>query len=321
MQAIRVHQFGGPEELKLEQVPDPQPGPGQVVVRIKAVGVNPVDTYIRAGKYGPKQFPFTPGTDAAGVVEAVGAGVLNVKVGQRVYIYGTATGAYAEKCLCTATQVHPLPDRLSFEQGAAVGVPYGTAYRALFIRGKARPNETLLVHGASGGVGTATVQLARNLGMVVFGTAGSDAGLQLLKRLGVAHALNHHDDKHLQQLMQLTHDRGVDLIIEFLANVNLNKDLGVLAKHGRVVVVGSRGTVEIDPRQTMTKDSDIRGMSLMHSDEAELALIHAALGAGFANGTLEPIIGARFPLAEVAKAHEAVMGKSASGKIVLTVGD
>jgi NADPH2:quinone reductase len=317
MKSIRIHNFGGPQVLQLEEIPDPIAAAGQVVVRAQAIGVNPVDTYIRAGKYGPKQFPFTPGIDAAGIIESIGPGATNFKVGDRVFIFGSLTGAYAQRILCTTTQIHPLPPRLSFEQGAAIGVPYGTAYRALFIRGQAKPAETILIHGGSGGVGTASIQLAKNLGMTIFATAGTDKGLESVVKQGADHALNHHDPNYLQELMKLTQDRGVDLIIELLANVNLNKDLGVLAKRGRVIVIGNRGTIEIDPRQTMAKDSDIRGMSLMNADEPELKLIYTALGAGFANGWLTPLISKHFPLADAPKSHESILEPGAHGKIVL----
>ncbi len=236
-----------------------------------------------------------------------------------MYIYGAIDGAYTEKALCVAPQVHPLPDRLSFDQGAAIGVPFGTAYRALFIRGDARPNEFVLIHGASGGVGTAAVQLAVNLGCKVIGTAGSPPGLALVRSLGAAAVFDHHAENYIQQILDFTNGKGVDLIIEMLSDQNLDKDLGLLAKRGRVVIVGNRGRIEIDPRQTMTKDSDIRGMSLMHADAAELALIHAALGAGFSNGTLTPVVGKQFPLADAGKAHEAVLSAGAAGKIVLSV--
>src|SRR5262245_16296053 len=141
MKAIRVHAFGDPEAMKLEEVPDPAPGPGQVVVRVKAAGVNPVDTYIRAGLYGPRSFPFTPGADAGGVVEAAGKGVRTVKPGARVYTAGSLTGTYAELALCDASQVWSLPKDVSFTQGAAVGVPYATAYRALFQKAAAEKGE------------------------------------------------------------------------------------------------------------------------------------------------------------------------------------
>lgn len=317
MKAVRIHGFGGPEVLKLEDVPDPQPGPGQVLIRVAAVGVNPVDTYIRAGLYGPKTFPYIPGTDVAGTVESVGEGVTTTRVGDRVYAWVRPDGGSAEQAVCPSADVHTLPPRLSFAQGAAVAVPYATAYRALFVRGRVRPHETVLVHGASGSVGLAAAQLAVAHGCVVIGTAGSEAGLDLVCRQGVALTLNHRNANYLDRLAAFTAGRGVDLILEMLANVNLDKDLGLLAKHGRVVVIGSRGRVEIDARQTMQRDSDIRGMSLMHADAPELAMIHAALVAGFTNGTLTPVVAQQFPLAEAAAAHEAVMKPGAGGKIVL----
>ena len=317
MKAIRVHQVGGPEVLKLEEVPDPKPAAGQVVVAARAVGVNPVDTYVRSGRYGQKVFPYTPGTDAAGVVESVGDGVKNVRPGDRVYAAGTVSGAYAEKILTSASQVHPLPEHVSFAQGAALGIPYATAYRALFDRGRAQPGETVLVHGASGGVGTAAVQLARAAGLTVIGTGGTDAGRKLVADQGAHHVLDHRSPNYLEQLMGLTEGRGVDLILEMLANVNLDKDLTVLARHGRVVVVGNRGRIEIDPRATMARDADIRGMTIMNATEDELRRIHAAIVAGLENRTLRPVVGKELSLADAPRAHEAVLEPGAYGKIVL----
>lgn len=319
MKTIRVHEFGGPDVLKLEEVPDLQPGPGQVVVRVKAAGVNPVETYVRTGTYAMKpNLPYTPGMDAGGTVLAVGAGVTRFKTGDRVYTAGSLSGTYAEQTVCNEAQVHRLPDNVSFEQGAAMGVPYGTAYRGLFHRGQAKPAEVLLVHGASGGVGTAALQLARAAGLVVIGTAGSEEGMKLVKAEGAHHALNHSADGYLDELMKLTEGRGVDVILEMLANKNLAKDLTVLAKKGRVVVIGSRGPVEIDPRDAMARDAEIRGMTLMNVTEPELKEIHAALIAGLENSTLRPVIGQKIPLAEAARAHVEVMKPSgAHGKIVL----
>jgi NADPH:quinone reductase len=316
MKAIRVHEFGGPEVMKLEDVPDLKPGPGQVIIKVQAIGVNPVDTYVRSGKYAvrPKP-PYTPGTDCAGVIESVGDGIR--QSGGRVYTNGTISGAYAEKALCDAKTVHPLPANATFQQGAALGVPYGTAYQGLFNRGKARAGEILLVHGASGGVGTAAVQFARAAGMTVIGTGGTDKGRHLVRDNGAHHVLDHTSPGYLQDVMDLTGGRGVDLILEMLANVNLGKDLTVLAKKGRVVVIGSRGEVTINPRDGMGRDADIRMMTLMNATEQELSGIHAALVAGVENGTLRPVIGRQFPLAEAARAHEAVMEAGAYGKIVL----
>jgi NADPH2:quinone reductase len=319
MKAIRVHEFGGPEVMKLEDVADLLPGPGQVVLRVHAAGVNPVESYVRTGTYAIKpNLPYTPGNDAAGVVVAVGAGVTSVKAGDRVYTSGALTGTYAEQTLCLEGQVHRLPDSVSFEQGAAIGVAYGTAYRGLFQRGDAKAGETVLVHGASGGVGTAAVQLARAAGITVIGTAGSEEGLKLVKQQGAHHVLNHAAEGYLDELMTLTGGRGVDVILEMLANKNLGKDLTVLAKKGRVVVIGSRGPVEINPRDAMGREADIRGLTLFATSEAESGEMHAALVAGLENGTLRPVIAQKIPLAEAARAHVEIMKHSgALGKIVL----
>ncbi|HXE52765.1 MAG TPA: NADPH:quinone reductase [Tepidisphaeraceae bacterium] len=317
MNAIRVHQFGEPDVLKFETVPDPKPAEGQVLVDVRAIGVNPVETYIRAGKYGTRQFPFTPGTDAAGVIESVGPGVTRFKPGQRVYTSGSITGVYAQKLLATEAQVHPLPEKVSFEQGAALGVPYATAYYALYLRAHALAGETVLVHGASGGVGTAAVQLAHAAGMTVIGTAGTDQGRKLVVEQGADHVLDHHASDYLKQLMALTGDQGVDVVLEMAAHLNLGKVLSVVAKLGRVIVIGSRGPVEVNPRDTMGRNADIRGMTLMNATPHELKGIHAALVAGLENGVLRPIIGKRMKLQDAAKAHQAVLEPGSYGKIIL----
>ena len=321
MKAIRAKEFGGPDVLRLEQVTAPKPGAGEVLVRIHASGVNPVETYIRAGKYARlPELPYTPGNDGAGVVEEVGADVREFKAGDRVYTAGSISGTYAEFALCRKEQIHPLPANVSFAQGAAIGTPYATAYRGLFQRAVAKPGETVLVHGASGGVGTAAVQLARARGLRVFGTAGSDEGLKLVREQGAHEMFDHRVSEHFEQVMKATNEHGVDVIVEMLANVNLGKDLNILAKRGRVVVIGSRGPVEINPRDTMQRDADVRGMILPNTPPAEMASIHAALVAGLENGTLRPVIGKEFPLAEAAQAHQAMMKSGALGKIVLVHG-
>jgi NADPH2:quinone reductase len=317
MKAIRVQQPGGTEVLKLEDVPEPVPGGGQVLIKLHAIGVNPVETYIRSGKYGWKQWPYTPGADGAGIVEVVGEGVKKVKPGDRVYTAGSVTGTYAEKTVCTEARVFKLPDNASFQQGAALGVPYATAHRALFRRANARAGETLLIHGASGGVGTAAVQFARALGLIVIGTGGTDRGRALVLEQGAHHVLDHSSPDYLSEVMKLTDGHGVDLILEMLANVNLAKDLTVLAKEGRVIVVGNRGSIEINPRETMMRDADIRGMTLMNATDAELQAIHAAIIAGLESKTLRPVIGKEMQLAEAAKAHAAVLEPGSYGKIVL----
>ena len=320
MKAIRVHEFGAPDVMKYEDIDSTSPGEGQVRVRIIAAGVNPVETYFRSGSYAIKQtLPYTPGSDGAGIVEEVGEGVLLWKEGDRVYLSGSISGTYAEVAICAQRHIHPLPENVSFQQGAALGVPYGTAYRALFQRAHVNAGEVALIHGATGGVGIAAVQLARAAGLVVFATGGSSRGRALLAEQGVDHILDHTSLEYFETIKSLTTGRGVDVIIEMLANVNLAGDLKILAKNGRVVVIGNRGaSVGINPRDLMTSDSAILGMTLFNANETDLKTIHAGLVAGLSNNTLRPVIGKEFPLKDASLAHQAIMENGAYGKIVLT---
>ena len=317
MKAVVVREFGPPGVMALEEAPPPKPGSGQVVIRVHAAGVNPVDTYIRAGAYARKpSLPYTPGTDIGGQVHAIGAGVRQVQEGDRVYAHG-AIGGYAEFAICDEWKVYPLPDRLTSQQGAAIGVPYGTAWRALLMRAQARAGEAVLVHGASGGVGLAAVQISRAHGMTVIGTAGTVEGVELVRSQGAHHVLNHREADYLSQVMPLTGDRGVNVVLEMLANVNLDRDLDVLAPRGRIVVIGNRGRVEIDPRKAMARDAAILGMTLFNATREDLEEIHAGLVAGFESGTLTPVVARELPLADAPKAHVTVMEPGALGKIVL----
>ena len=318
LKAIRVREFGPPEVMRLEDVPAMKLGPGQVVVRVKAAGVNPVDTYMRSGVYARKpSLPWTPGSDAGGVVESVGEGVRTVSVGARVYTSGSVSGTYAELAVCEEHQLHPLSGKLTFEQGAAVNVPYATAYRALFQRANAALGEWVLVHGATGGVGIAAVQLAHAAGIKVIGTGGTEKGRSLVKEQGADIVINHTEPGYLDQVRTLTGDHGADVLLEMLANVNLDRDLKLLAMNGRLVIIGSRGRIEIDPRDVMTRDATVLGMLLNNATRQEIGTIHVALQSGFENGTLCPIVGRRMPLADAAQAHHEVMKAGAYGKIVL----
>lgn len=315
MKAIRVHAFGGPEVLRCEEVPIPEPKAGEVLVAIHAIGVNPVDTYIRSGTYATRPaLPYTPGTDAAGTVAAWGAGIQGLAAGDRVYLAGTRSGAYAEYALCDRGQVFPLPATASFDQGAALGVPCATAWRALFRRGNASAGETVLIHGATGGVGLAAVQLARAAGLRVLATGGSDEGRELVRKHGAHAVFDHHAGDYIAQIKA---QGGVDLIVEMLANVNLDRDLEMLAPCGRVAVVGNRGRVEIDPRALMQREADIRGVMLSAATGREQQSTHAGLQAALANGALVPVIGKRFALEDAAKAHVAAMAPGHLGKVVL----
>jgi len=318
MKAILVREFGEPEVMKIEELPKPGPGAGQVLVRIEAAGVNPVDTYIRTGTHAQKpELPYTPGKDAAGTIEAVGEGAAKFQTGDRVYTADSITGTYAEYALCTEDQVHRLPDNVTFEQGAGVFVPYATAYRALVQKAAARAGETLLVHGASGGVGIASIQWAKNAGLTVIGTASSEEGKRLALDQGADHVFDHTRENYLSEVLDATGGRGVDIILEMLADRNLVKDFEVLAKYGRISIIGNRGSLEFNPRLAMGKDATIYGLSLFNTPPAQLNEIHEAIYKGLSEGYLNPVIGKTFPLAEAARAHREVIESKAAGKMVL----
>jgi NADPH2:quinone reductase len=318
MKAIQVHRFGGPEVLELREIPTPKAGPGQILVRVHAAGVNPYDTYMRNGTYAIKPaLPYTPGSDAAGTVESTGEDVKKAKSGDRVYTAKTLTGAYAEYALADESQIYPLPADISFSQGAGLWVPYGTAFTALQHHANARAGETLMIHGASGGVGLAAVQLARARGLTVLGTAGTQRGLDLVLKEGAHQAFDHTKSGYAEEILKVTGRRGVDVILEMLANVNLATDLRLLAPCGRVIVIGNRGEITINPRELMTRRAAVHGFTLWAATEAESAEIHAAIAAGLENRTLRPIVGKELPLKDAATAHQDVLAPGAFGKIIL----
>jgi NADPH:quinone reductase len=324
---IQVSEFGGPEVLRYQELPVPDPGAGQVRVRMRAIGVNPADTYIRTGTYAffTPELPYTPGFDGAGVVDAAGAGVDALAPGERVFVGALGTpgfsGAYAELAVVDAAGVHPLPSSLSYGQGAAVGVPCVTAWRALFQKAGLQPGETVLIHGASGGVGVPATQLASDAGAVVIGTAGSPEGAEVVRGAGASHVLDHTAPGYLDELPDITGGRGVSVVVEMLADVNLEQDLGVLAVGGRVVVVGSRGRVELTPRLTMIKEATVMGTALWNASEAESASALAAVAAKLRSGAVRPVVGEELPLREAAAAHRRILEPGAHGKLILVPDD
>ena len=321
MKAIVVRQYGEPDVMKIEEIPTPEPSGTQVLVKIMAAGVNPVETYMRTGNHAhaPK-LPYTPGKDGAGLVEKVGEEVTRFKPGDRIYTSNTLTGTYAEYALCNEDQLGFLPDNVSFEQGAGIWTPYATSYRALFQKAGAKAGEIVLVHGASGGVGIACVQWAKSRGLTVFGTASSDEGKRLVREQGAERIFDHSADGYLGEIREQTGDRGVDIIIEMLANVNLQNDFEALAMFGRITIVGNRGSLEFNPRAAMTKDATIFGMSLFNAPKSAFDEIHAAIFEGLSDGSLNPVIDQTFPLADAPASHEAIIGHKAQGKIVLLIG-
>lgn len=322
MKAIRAHSFGGPDVLQYEEIDDPVPGLGEVVIDVRAAGVNPADTYMRNGTYAiVPDLPYTPGGDAGGVVSAVGAGVTGLSIGDDVFV-GTAlsfdlTGCYAEKVKRPESEVLSLPTGVSHAQAAAFGVSYPTAHYALFERGGGKAGETVFIHGASGSVGTAAIQLAKRAGLTVIGSGGTDKGLDLILAEGADHAVDHTKPGYLEDVTRFNGGKGPNLILEMLADVNLAADMDLAAKYGRIVVIGNRGEITISPRVAMMKELDIRGIALWNVTAEQIAPIMKDIIEGVADGTLRPIIGREMPLAEAAASHVAVLEPGAHGKLVL----
>ncbi len=322
MKAIRAHSFGGPEVLRLEEVDDPRAGPGEVVIEVRAAGVNPADTYMRNGTYAiVPDLPYTPGGDAAGIVSAVGDGGEAFSVGDPVFV-GTAmsmdlTGCYAQKVKRKAKEVVRLPEGVSFAQAATFGVSFTTAHYALFARGGARAGERLFIHGASGSVGTSAIQLAKRAGLTVIGSGGTAEGLELILAEGADLAVDHTKEGYLEEVRRFTEGQGPDLILEMLANVNLAADMDLAAKFGRIVVIGNRGEITVNPRVAMMKELDIRGIALWNASPDQVAPMVTDILAGVAEGSLRPVVGREMPLAEAAAAHVAVLEPGVLGKIVL----
>jgi NADPH2:quinone reductase len=322
VKAIRAHSFGGPEVLRLETVEDPVAGPGEVVVEVRAAGVNPADTYMRSGTYAIRpKLPYTPGGDAGGVISAIGPDVTEHKVGDRVFV-GTAlsfdlTGCYAEKVKRKASEVLSIPEGVSFAQAATFGVSYSTAHLALFERGGAQAGETVFIHGASGSVGSSAIQLAKRAGLRVVGSAGTSKGLELVRAEGVNHVVNHTEPGYMNEVRRVTGDKGPELILEMLANVNLAADMELAAKYGRIIVIGNRGEITVNPRVAMMKELDIRGIALWNATATQTKPIMLDILTGITEGSLHPVVGREMRLSEAAAAHVAVLEHGVGGKIVL----
>lgn len=325
MKAIQVHKFGGPEVLQYSSsVPRPLPGPDDVLVRIKAVGVNPVDVLIRTGSFGPQKFPHIPGADFAGIVEEVGANVTTLKVGERVYGSDLTApermGAYAQFIAIKHNLVHPLHDSLTFSQGASIPIPYFTAYRALYHLAEAKPGETVFIHGASGGVGIAAVQIASGLGLTVIGTASTPEGQKLAKDAGAHFVFNHYEEGYLEKVKKAAGERGVDLILESIADKNWKKDIGLVRDNGRIIIIGGVTEISINPLDVFIHEIVMKGVMIYKITDKELSETREALYAGARAGWFRPIIWKEFPLEKAADAQVLLKsGGGARGKIILTV--
>lgn len=311
--------FGEPDVLKLIEKAVPSFEEDEVIVKLKFAGVNPADAYIRQGGYAffnPK-LPYTPGFDGAGIITEVGSKVTNYQVGDRVFVSASlgkkATGTYAEYISCSTDAIRQLPETVTFEEGAALGIPGTAAYRALFQRGGLKQGEKVLIHGASGGVGTLAVQMAKEAGAYVIGTAGSEDNCQIVRENGADLVVNHNQVGYTDNIPQ------VDLVLEMLANINLEKDLELLNQRGRVVIIGNRGSLDFNPRLTMAKEADIYGIAIWNATAAERAESLDAIETYLKQGILSPAIGDLYPLKEAAQAQYDIIHLPAKGKILLII--
>lgn len=322
MNGILISEFGGADVCEYTTgLPIPEPNDNQIQIKIHAAGVNPVDTYIRAGTHSRQpKLPYTPGLDSAGEVTKIGQNVRDFKVGDRVFTTNSDTGTYAEYTLSNSMYTFKLPECLTFEEGSAIGIPFFTAYRSLFLKGHAKPGETVLIHGASGSVGIAAVQLAKAQGLTVIGTAGSAEGIELVEKQGADYVFNHRDPDYMEKIKKIFPD-GLELILEMLANVNLNNDLQILRwKKGRVVVIGNRGTIEVNPRLLMAKETSVTGVTLFTSDEEDFNLMYNHIKALIEKKCLKPVIGQVYPLKNASKAqHDIVNNAGATGRLTLKI--
>jgi NADPH2:quinone reductase len=323
MKAIVVRNFGDPSVLKVESnVPVPKPQPNEVLVKILATGVNPVETYQRSGNYNPApQLPFTPGKDAAGIIDSVGDGVKNIVPGTRVWLSSATTGTYAQFATAPADAVHPLPDHISFEQGT-LWTAYATAYHAIWHIGEVKQGDVILVHGASGGVGLASVQLARTVpGVTIIGTAGTEKGLGVVKENGADVVFNHHDKNYTEQILEYTKGKGVDLILEMTANLTLLRSMTIVARCGRICIIGNRAPIDgFNPRLLMQKRASLKGVMLFQLSPEERKEIVQALNEKLKDKSIIPTVNKSYPLSQASTSHVEIINPpvGAFGKLVLS---
>lgn len=321
MRGAVVREFGAPESIRVEDgLPVPAVGEKQVLIRVKAAGVNPVDTYIRSGAYAKlPALPYVVGREGAGVVEQVGADASTHKPGDRVWFSALHNGATAEYAAIDGDYVFRLPDQVTFEQGATLGIAYFTAYRALFLKAGAQAGQSLLVHGASGGVGLAVCLLAKVHGLRVYGTAGTPEGEALAKQHGCIEVFNHRETGYVEKVGERLPD-GFDIIVEMLANVNLCADLRLIAPQGRIIVVGNRGIVsEFDPRACMQKEAAIIGLMASATTPEDYQRMGERVVSLMEGGHITPHVGRLLPLDQIADAHRLILEPGAQGKIVIRV--
>jgi NADPH2:quinone reductase len=320
VKAIRVHATGGPTQLRLEEVPVPLPGPGQVLIRVEAAGVNFIDVYHREGLY-RLPLPFTPGREAAGVVERVGDGVTTCHPGDRVGAE-SLTGGYAEYALVSADRAVPIPDGIDPRTAAAVLLQGLTAHYLAFSTYPLRPGDTCLVHAAAGGVGLLLCQIARRIGARVIGTVGSEEKARLAREAGAHDVIIYTRDDFQAETSRLTGGAGVEVVYDSVGRTTFLKSLDCLVPRGMMVLYGqSSGPVDpVDPQLLNQKGSlFLTRPTIAHylRTREELLRRSQELFGWIADGSLVVRIGREFPLAAAAEAHAELEGRRTTGKVLL----
>jgi NADPH2:quinone reductase len=320
LKAIVFDKIGGPDVLKLGEVPKPQPAPGTVLIRNRAAGINFADTLFRQGQYlvAPK-LPDTPGLEAAGEIEALGQGVSGLRAGMRVAALGSK--AYAEYMLAPAAQIIPLPDSVSFEEGAAFPVQTLTAWHMLHTAHRTAPGQTVLVHSAAGGVGIVAIQIAKAAGARVIGTVSNEAKMKLAKQYGADEVINYASGDFAAETMKLTGGRGVDLILDAVGGPTLTKGLTCLAPFGHLILYGRSGGVPepLNLFSLFEKSIKVSGF-VLYTANALPDVMRRGIEESFKlmrDGKLKMLVGKSFPLAQAAEAHRFMESRASVGKLVL----
>ena len=319
MKAVRFHEFGGPEVLRLEDVPDPETGDGDVLVRLAAAGVNPTDASRRAGRMGQDvDFPAMLGVEGAGVIAQVGRDVTSVSVGDRV-IVRQHLNTYAELIAAPERAVFPMPANLSFVEASTVAIIYTTAWAALCVRGGAKEGDTVLVQAAASGCGIAAIQLAKQLGMTVLGTASSAEKLEWAAQYGLDYGINYVEQDFVEEAKRLTDGRGVDVIVDGIGGDVLARGLGALARGGRAAVFGAAGGRETTfPIASLYRGPvSVTGAGAALTSPEDFRMI---LG-WFGEGRLKPTIDRTWPLAEAVEAHRYQESREIKGKGALVISE
>ncbi|MET3508024.1 NADPH:quinone reductase [Halalkalibacter oceani] len=319
MKAIVYEQYGDPSVLKVAEVEKPVIQANEVLIAVKASGVNPVDTYFRKGIRPVDSFPHIPHFDLAGEVVEIGSSVTGVAVGDRVWATG-AKGSSAEFAAVSHELVFPLPENTTFTDGAALAMPFMTAHLSLYYRGDLQPNQSVLIFGAAGAVGHAAVQLAKQSGAHVIATAGDDEKAKLAKEAGADNVIMYKEEDLVERAKELTEQKGVDLILDMSLSENIEKDLEMIATGGRIVTIGSPvdNTPTLPWRMLNAKNASLQGILLLTAPIEEMKRAGQEIAEKFAAGTLQAHVGKLLPFSEPATAHELVEQKKINGRIILS---